>query len=48
MLCDTLCWKSNENKPLKYLLGHPLGENAFDVRLIYAGTRRHSLYSFIK
>ena len=28
--------KSNENKPLKYLLSGPLGENVFDVLLIYA------------
>ena len=28
--------KSNENKPLKYLLSGPLGESVLDVRLNYA------------
>ena len=31
--------KSNESKPLKFLLRGPLGESVFDVRLIYAKTR---------
>ena len=37
--------KSNESKSLKFLLSGPLWESGFDVRLIYAKTRKRSFYS---
>ena len=40
--------KSNESKPLKFLLSGPLWESGFDARLIYAKKRKRILYSSTK